>query len=112
MIDLKKAFETISHNILFNKLENYGIGGLLLDWVKSYLKGQQQFGWVVTTLDIWTYLWCPPGVGIGPKMVYPAAISMTCKVLKLVNLRMTQIFWGHEKTLNKWKQLQTRKLKK
>lgn len=42
-IDLKKAFDTIDHNILLNKLERYGIRGVGLIWVRSYLKNRQQF---------------------------------------------------------------------
>ena len=36
-IDLSRAFDTISHKVLFNKLYQYGIRGLALDWIKNYL---------------------------------------------------------------------------
>ena len=36
-IDLKKAFDTINHDILLNKLSNYGFRGVTLDFFSSYL---------------------------------------------------------------------------
>ena len=45
-IDFKKAFDTVDHNILFSKLEHYGIRGQALDWLKSYLSNRQQFAYV------------------------------------------------------------------
>ena len=43
-IDFKKALDRVSHTILEMKLErDFGISGLLLDWLKSYLKERQQF---------------------------------------------------------------------
>ena len=42
-IDLSRAFDTISHRVLFNKLYQYGIRGLALDWIHNYLQNRKQF---------------------------------------------------------------------
>ena len=39
-LDLSKAFDTLSHPILFTKLSKYGIQGKSLDWFKSYLSNR------------------------------------------------------------------------
>ena len=41
--DLSKAFDTVDHQILFKKLEYYGIAGNNLRWFENSLKGRQQF---------------------------------------------------------------------
>ena len=42
-IDLKKAFDTVNHDILITKIHHYGIRGLPLLWLKNYLIKILQF---------------------------------------------------------------------
>ena len=42
-IDLSKAFDTVGHKILIQKLEHYGRNGKNLSWFKNYLTNQKQY---------------------------------------------------------------------
>ncbi len=41
-LDLKKAFDTVNHNILISKLAKLNLSKQSLSWFESYLKGREQ----------------------------------------------------------------------
>ena len=41
LIDIKKAFDSVNHSKLLSKLESYGIRGLTLSWLQSYLENRK-----------------------------------------------------------------------
>ncbi len=87
-IDIKKAFDTINHDILIKKLERLGIRGIVLDWIKSYLQRRQQFVKLGDVCSQCLDIVCgvPQGSVLGPKLfiMYINDICRVSQVLKLV----------------------------
>ena len=67
-IDLKKAFDTIDHQIMLQKLRNYGIDQMSLTWFESYLTNRTQKCRVNDQLSNSAPVTCgvPQGYYLGP----------------------------------------------
>ena len=68
LVDLRKAFDTVSHCILLKKFEQYGIRGAQLRWFSSYLSNRTQRVKIGQTLSEPCSITCgvPQGSNIGP----------------------------------------------
>ena len=67
-IDAMKAFDTVNHNILFNKLQYFGIEVKCADWFKEYLKERKQCTIANDIISILKPITCgvPQGSVCGP----------------------------------------------
>ena len=91
----------MNHNILFDKLEHYGIRGLPLQWMKSYLTNRLQFVQFndhCSTPKTITY-GVPQGSILGP-LFFLLYISDICNVSQSVETILfaddTNIFFSHK----------------
>ena len=87
-LDFAKAFDTVNHQILLSKLENYGIRGPAKDWFESYLKSRHQIVKIGDTLSDKMQIACgvPQGSILGPILflLYISDIKNASKTLKFL----------------------------
>ena len=84
-LDFSKAFDTVDHDILLDKLEFYGIRGCAHDWFKSYLTNRKQFVEFDSHTSSLLSITCGvPQVGLKGVLVVPVSESIwACNRLQI-----------------------------
>ena len=82
LCDLSKAFDVINHEMLLNKLNIYGIRGIVNDWFRSYLSDRSQYVEIENTQSetLPIKYGVPQGSILGPLLflIYVNGIGNSC----------------------------------
>ena len=101
-IDLSKAFDTVDHTIMLDKLNAYGIKGKTLNWFKSYLHRRVQYvdlGDREKTDELFIKCGVPQGSILGPLLflIYVNDLFNASDILNPIMFADdTNLFYSHK----------------
>ena len=87
LLDLQKAFDTVNHSILLDKLTALGMNGESAEWFRSYVSGRKQVVGVNSTISADRIVTCdvPQESILGPPLflvyVNDMLAAVRCKLL-------------------------------
>ena len=90
IIDVKKAFDCVNHSILISKLQRYGVRGIPLKWLTSYLSDRRcyvELGTFKSNLKTFN-MGVPQGSILGPTLFLIYVNNLT----KFSDILQTQLF--------------------